>query len=204
MTSAVWLHQREEKQNSESRLKKLSEDQFLLAAQTRPTRFRARWQQSYFDGPMARREAEEALRSKWVETLTSLLRGTPTPMGELLNKGAGRQTSHDTQSERTYSQEVYRLVDSGSRSCVPVGSPTPFRIPADEALGALYTWRLEEYSPSPSFHGGHRGGRSETHTFSSVQHHQQGALVQHSHRRQPETSAAVPDSHGPSARRLGG
>ena len=69
MTSAVWLHQREEKLNSTFRLKKLSEDQFLLAAQTRPTRFRAKWQQSYYDGPTARRDAEEALRSKWVETL---------------------------------------------------------------------------------------------------------------------------------------
>ena len=39
-------------------------------------------------GPTARRDAEEALRSKWVETLASLMRGTPTPMGDLLNKGA--------------------------------------------------------------------------------------------------------------------
>ena len=46
MTSAVWLHQIEAKLNSTSRLKKLSEDQFLLAAQTRPTRFRAKWQRS--------------------------------------------------------------------------------------------------------------------------------------------------------------
>ena len=74
--------------NSSSRLKKLSEDQFLLAAQSRPTRFRAKWQRSFYDGPNARRDAEEALRSKWVETLASLLRGTSTPMGELLSKGA--------------------------------------------------------------------------------------------------------------------
>ena len=64
MTSAVWLHQREEKLNSVTRLKKLSEDQFLLAAQSRPTRFWAKWQQSYYDGPTARRDVEEALRSK--------------------------------------------------------------------------------------------------------------------------------------------
>ena len=88
MSSAVWLHQREERLNSTFRLKKLSEDQFLLAAQTRPTRFRAKWQQLYYDGPTARQDAEEALRSKWVEVLASPLRGTPTPMGELLNKGA--------------------------------------------------------------------------------------------------------------------
>ena len=69
MSSAVWLHQREERLNSTFRLKKLSEDQFLLAAQTRPTRFRAKWQKLYYDGPTARRDAEEALRSKWVEDL---------------------------------------------------------------------------------------------------------------------------------------
>ena len=79
MTSAVWLHQREEMLNATSRLK-LSEDQFLLAAQSRPTLFRAKWQRSFYDGPTARRDAEEALRSKWVETLASLLRGPSTPM----------------------------------------------------------------------------------------------------------------------------
>ena len=55
VSSAVWLHQREERLNSTFRLKKLSEDQFLLAAQTRPTRFRAKWQKLYCDGPTARR-----------------------------------------------------------------------------------------------------------------------------------------------------
>ena len=88
MYSAVCLHRRVEKQNFESRRKKLSEDQFLLAAQTRPTRFKARWQESYFDGPTARRDAEDALRCKWVEALASILRGTPTPMGQLLNKSS--------------------------------------------------------------------------------------------------------------------
>ena len=39
---------------STSRLKKLSEDQFLLAAQSRPTRFRAKRQRSFYGGPTAR------------------------------------------------------------------------------------------------------------------------------------------------------
>ena len=167
MTSAVWLHQRKEKLNSTSRLKKLSEDQFLLAAQTRPTRFRAKWQQSYYDGPTARRDAEEALRSKWVETLASLLRGTPTPMGDLLNKGG----------ERTHSEEVYRLVDSGPRSHVPLGGTPLVGIPSDETFRTMYAWRLEEHSPG--FHGRHDSSRSEAHSSSTLQHPLKGAPVEH-------------------------
>ena len=69
MTSAVWLYLRAEQQRNEVAQQKLAEDQFLLAAQSRPTRFRAKWKQSFFDGPTARRDAEEAPQEQWVETL---------------------------------------------------------------------------------------------------------------------------------------
>ena len=37
-----------------------------------------------FDGPTARRDAEQAERQRWVQILADLLRHSPTPMGELL------------------------------------------------------------------------------------------------------------------------
>ena len=208
MTPAVWLHQREERLNSVTRLKKLSEEQFLLAAQSRPTRFRAKWQQSYYDGPTARRDAEEALRSKWVETLASLLRGHVDTHGRTSEQGCRkpqtprrRQTSDNSQSERTHSEEVSRLAGFGTRGDVSLRGTPRVRIPPDETLRTLYSRRLEEHSPSTGVHGGYRGSGNETHASSTLQHPLQGPPVEHPHRREPETGTADPDSHGPSARR---
>ena len=43
----------------------------------------------YYDGPNARRDAEEALRTKWLQELEALLMGTKTPMGEALRNRPG-------------------------------------------------------------------------------------------------------------------
>ena len=187
MTSAVWLHQREEKLNSVTRLKKLSEDQFLLAAQSRPTRFRAKWQQSYYDGPTARRDAEEALRSKWVEILASLLRGTSTSMGELLSKsadnlkllGGGRQATTLRARGRTVKKYLAWLAS------------------AHEETFPSKVHHVSEYLQMRHSEPCTRGGYAS----SILQHPLQGALVKHPHRREPETGTTDPDSHGPSARR---
>ena len=208
MTSAVWLHQREEMLNSSSRLKKLSGDQFLLAAQSRPTRFRAKWQRSFYDGPNARRDAEEALRSKWVETLASLLRGTSTPMGELLSKGAdnhrllgrGRRATTLRARGRTVKKYLAWLALAHEETSSIRGTPC-VGIPPDETLRTLYSRRIEEHSSSIGVHGGYRGSGNETHASSTLQHPLQGAPVEHPHKREPETGTADPDSHGPSARR---
>ena len=149
MTSAVWLHQREEKLNSTSRLKKLSEDQFLLAAQTRPTRFRAKWQRSYYDGPTVRRDAKEALRSKWVETLASLLRGTPTPMGHLLNKGAdnlkllggGRRATTLRARERTLKKYIAWLT-LAHEVTFPSEVHHLSEYLSDETFRTMYAWEV--------------------------------------------------------------
>ena len=55
----------------------------IRAARGRPSKFRARWQEKYYDGPNAGRDAEEALRTKWLQELEALLKGTKTPMGSL-------------------------------------------------------------------------------------------------------------------------
>ena len=71
------------------RSERLAVDQFLLAALERPSKFKARWQEKYYDGPNARRDAEEALRAKWLQELEVMLEGTKTPMGAALENRQG-------------------------------------------------------------------------------------------------------------------
>ena len=84
VTAAVWLHARTEAETKLEKREKRVEDQFFLAAQERPTRFKCRWQQQYFEGASARRVAEEHLRRKGIE---NLFRAAKTPMGELISSG---------------------------------------------------------------------------------------------------------------------
>ena len=85
----MWLHRRLKQCQQKQRSEKLAVDQFLLASTERPTKFGARWQEKFFDGPAARKDAEDALRNKWPQELESLLKGTGTPMGKILNTKAG-------------------------------------------------------------------------------------------------------------------
>ena len=61
-------------------------DQFMVAADLVPRRFRTKWQQAYFEGPTARKDADSAERSRWISLLADLLRNTTTPMGRLLRE----------------------------------------------------------------------------------------------------------------------
>ena len=89
LTAAVWLHQTNLQSQQKQHSERLAVDQFLLAALDRPSKFRARWQEKYYDGPNAQRDAEEALRTKWLQELEALLMGTKTPMGEALSNRPG-------------------------------------------------------------------------------------------------------------------
>ena len=44
-----------------------------------------------FDGPSARRDAEEAERNRWIFTLSEIIKGTATPMGKMLTDRPGQQ-----------------------------------------------------------------------------------------------------------------
>ena len=49
-------------------------DQFVIAADMRPKRFRTKWQCAIYDGPTARKDAETAERDRWIQLLANLLR----------------------------------------------------------------------------------------------------------------------------------
>ena len=90
VAAAVSLHQHYEAETKVEKRVKRAEDQFLSAVQERPTRFRCRWQQWYFEGPTARQDAEEHLRRKWLEVLENLLFIGSSPPGTQ-PLGAGRR-----------------------------------------------------------------------------------------------------------------
>ena len=89
LISAVWLHQRNTQQGLKERAERLAVDQFLLSVLDRPSKFRARWQEKFYDGPTARRDAGDALRSKRLQELAALLKDTRTPMSKVLESKAG-------------------------------------------------------------------------------------------------------------------
>ena len=73
---------------------KTASDQFLLAADRAPKRFRAKFQHGLYQAPNVRKEAEEGERTKWIELLGSMLAHTPTPKGALLTTQPNPATSN--------------------------------------------------------------------------------------------------------------
>ena len=62
-------------------------DQLVLASELKPRKFRSKWQRIVvFEGPTARKDMEDAERSRWVASLGDLLRHTDTPMARLLRE----------------------------------------------------------------------------------------------------------------------
>ena len=61
-------------------------DQLVLAAELKPRRYRSKWQRIVYEGPTARKDLENAERSRWVASFGDLLRHTDTPMGRLMRK----------------------------------------------------------------------------------------------------------------------
>ena len=80
--AAVWLHEREKRKLVVEQVQQQTTAQFDWAAAERPWKYRSRFERMLFDGPTARRDAEEAERQRWLQILADLLRHSPTPMGE--------------------------------------------------------------------------------------------------------------------------
>ena len=100
MEASILLKQHKAQEEKRAKDAKTSADQFLLAAEMPPRKYKSRLQRSLHAGPTARKDAEEK-GVRWVEVLGALLVHTPTPMGRILGDkprslqllGAGRRTS---------------------------------------------------------------------------------------------------------------
>ena len=81
--SSGWIRDLSKQAAQLTKFKKTAADQ-LLAGNKAPRRFRAKFQQGLYQGPNARKEAEEGERTKWIEHLGSMLAHTPQPTVALL------------------------------------------------------------------------------------------------------------------------
>ena len=69
-------HERSEELKHKVRLDKSVADQLVQAAAARPRKYRARYLSAQFQGPTARKDAEDSERNRWTTELADLLRGT--------------------------------------------------------------------------------------------------------------------------------
>ena len=76
-------------EQSAERKEKQEAAQFMAAWEMKPRRHKTKFQRSLYAGPTARRDAEEAERTRWIHELSLIVSGTPTPMGALLAEKPG-------------------------------------------------------------------------------------------------------------------
>ena len=93
--AAVWLHDREKGKYEEEEVVQQTAAQFQWAAGERPRRYRTLLGRSLYDGPTARRDAEEAERQRWLRVLADLARGQlfATQPGSVEVLGGGKRAS---------------------------------------------------------------------------------------------------------------
>ena len=99
--AALYLHNHAKEKAKVCHKAKSAEDQFALALNLRPRRYKTRFERTLYTGATPRKDAEEAERSRWIHILATLVMGSPTPVGALLQAqpsdfqylGAGRRAS---------------------------------------------------------------------------------------------------------------
>ena len=79
-------------------LSKVRVDQFALAALDKPKRFKTRLQKTVYDGLQARRDAEEAELTKWIQTMGAMLSDTQENSWSIVHRtiqmmGAGKRAA---------------------------------------------------------------------------------------------------------------
>ena len=83
-TAAIQLHRMSKVHTLSSISERQVTDQFLLTATVRPRKYITRLQKSMYSGPNARKDAEIAERSKWLQLLATMVINSSTPMGRIL------------------------------------------------------------------------------------------------------------------------
>ena len=78
------LHNRQSELEREQKTLTMSENVFLQSIGDRPRAYRSKLQKAWYEGPNARRDAEESERTRWLSSLADIVAKSPTPMGRLL------------------------------------------------------------------------------------------------------------------------
>ena len=87
--AALFVHTHQAKIKDQAIEHKAAVDTFVAAASFPPTRYKSRLHFAKFQGPSARKDAEESERQRWLQLLANLIVGTDTPMGRLLQSRQG-------------------------------------------------------------------------------------------------------------------
>ena len=87
--AALFVHGEQVKMKDQACEEKAAVDTFVAAASVPPTRYKSHLQFARFQGPSARKDAEESERQRWLQLLAKLIVGTDTPMGRLLQSRQG-------------------------------------------------------------------------------------------------------------------
>ena len=91
--AALILHEMSEELKHKVRLDKSVADKLVQAATARPRKHRARYLSAQFQGPTARKDAEDSERNRWTTELADFLRGNPVADGSVLGLTA-RESAH--------------------------------------------------------------------------------------------------------------
>ena len=87
--AALFVHGEQVKIKDQVLEHKAAVDTFVNASSFPPTRYKSRLHFAKFQGPSARKDAEESERQRWLQLLANLIVGTDTPMGKLLQSRQG-------------------------------------------------------------------------------------------------------------------
>ena len=148
-SAAVWLHRRQQESASKARSEKLAVDQLLLASSERPSRFRAKWQEKFFDGPLQERmrkmhcgpsgsENSKGFREQRLRWRKCLRRGKETYL----------------KSASQGSEEVPQLACCLCGRRIPNSGNAPHGLPGDAAFRAVQPGSAQECTPIHGFPGG--------------------------------------------------
>ena len=87
--AVLFVHGEQVKMKDQAREEKAAVDTFVAAASFPPTRYKSRLHFARFQGPSARKDAEESERQRWLQLLANLIVGTDTPWGGCSSRGQG-------------------------------------------------------------------------------------------------------------------
>ena len=82
--AALILHNRQSELDRDQKTLTISENMFLQSIGDRPRAYRSKLQKAWYEGPNARRDAEDSERTRWLGSLADIVANSPTPMGKLL------------------------------------------------------------------------------------------------------------------------
>ena len=146
--ASVWLHEYHERRAIAERKEKQEAAQCMAAWEMKPRRYKTKFQRSLYAGPTARRDAEEAERTRWIHELSLIVSGTPTPIARQCLHVGSRPQSFNLALQSPIAEEVFLVAGPLSQGCLSIGDRTSHRLLEGEALRTVQPSCTEEHKRS--------------------------------------------------------